>query len=78
MRSRPRRGRPDAGGRAVGLPGALSDDVAIAQQVLMPAAADESNGVEDARFTRFVDTGGVVDYRATYTATTGSGSRPAC
>lgn len=52
------------------------DDVAIAQQVLMPASADESNGVEDARFTRFVDDTGVVDYRATYTAYDGARITP--
>jgi predicted GH43/DUF377 family glycosyl hydrolase len=43
-------------------------DVALEQRVIMPSAADESNGMEDARFTRFVDEDGTVDYRATYTA----------
>ena len=38
------------------------------QRVLLPAAEDESQGVEDARFVRFTDDDGVVDYRATYTA----------
>ena len=47
---------------------AFDDDVALEQRVLMPSAADESNGMEDARFTRFVDADGTVDYRATYTA----------
>jgi predicted GH43/DUF377 family glycosyl hydrolase len=44
------------------------DGVTLDQQVLMPSAAEESNGMEDARFTRFVDDDGTVDYRATYTA----------
>ena len=43
-------------------------EVALGQQVLMPANADESNGMEDARFVRFVDGDGKTDYRATYTA----------
>jgi len=42
--------------------------VALAQQVLLPAAAEESNGMEDARFVRFIDDDGSVEYRATYTA----------
>lgn len=41
--------------------------VGVTQRVLLPAAAEESNGMEDARFTRVVD-GGTVSYRATYTA----------
>lgn len=45
------------------------DDVtAISERVLLPASAAESNGVEDARFVRFVDDGGAVTYYATYTA----------
>lgn len=47
---------------------AFADDVALSQQVLLPSAPDESNGLEDARFVRFVDDDGTVDYRATYTA----------
>ena len=43
-------------------------DVQLEQRVLMPSAAEESNGMEDARFTRFVDAAGTVEYRATYTA----------
>jgi predicted GH43/DUF377 family glycosyl hydrolase len=46
----------------------FDDEVALEQRVIMPAAAEESNGMEDARFTRFVHEGGTVDYRATYTA----------
>ena len=43
-------------------------DVTLAQRVLLPSSADESKGMEDARFTRFVGDDGEVDYRATYTA----------
>jgi predicted GH43/DUF377 family glycosyl hydrolase len=43
-------------------------EVALEQRVIMPSAAEESNGMEDARFTRFVNDDGTVDYRATYTA----------
>jgi predicted GH43/DUF377 family glycosyl hydrolase len=44
------------------------DDLALSQQVLMPAASEESNGMEDARFVRFIGDDGTVEYRATYTA----------
>jgi predicted GH43/DUF377 family glycosyl hydrolase len=43
-------------------------DIALEQRVILPSSAEESNGMEDARFTRFVDRDGAVDYRATYTA----------
>jgi predicted GH43/DUF377 family glycosyl hydrolase len=43
-------------------------DSKLTQRVLLPAAGEESHGMEDARFTRFVEDDGVVDYRATYTA----------
>jgi predicted GH43/DUF377 family glycosyl hydrolase len=54
----------------------FDDDVALEQRVIMPSAADESNGMEDARFTRFLDADGVVDYRATYTAYDGQQIAP--
>ncbi len=46
----------------------FADDVALSQQVLLPSAPDESNGLEDARLVRFVGDDGTVEYRATYTA----------
>jgi predicted GH43/DUF377 family glycosyl hydrolase len=49
---------------AVGFPA----DLALSQQVLLPSAPDESNGMEDARFVRFTADDGSVEYRATYTA----------
>jgi predicted GH43/DUF377 family glycosyl hydrolase len=47
---------------------AFSSDVTLSQRVLLPSAAEESNGMEDARFTRFVEEDGRVEFRATYTA----------
>jgi predicted GH43/DUF377 family glycosyl hydrolase len=46
----------------------FGDDVELSQRVLMPSAAEESNGMEDARFVRFVEENGSIEYRATYTA----------
>src|SRR6478609_662361 len=43
-------------------------DTMLAQRVLRPSAAEESDGMEDARFTRFAAEDGTVEYRATYTA----------
>jgi predicted GH43/DUF377 family glycosyl hydrolase len=40
----------------------------LGQRILSPSAEEESNGMEDARFTRFVDDDGAAEYRATYTA----------
>ncbi len=40
----------------------------LGQRILSPSAEEESNGMEDARFTRFVDDDGTAEYRATYTA----------
>jgi predicted GH43/DUF377 family glycosyl hydrolase len=54
----------------------FDDDVALAQRVLMPTAAEERNGMEDARFTRFVGDDGAVEYRATYTAYDGQRIAP--
>lgn len=43
-------------------------EVPIPQRVLWPASPSESNGMEDARFVRFIDDDGESTYRATYTA----------
>jgi predicted GH43/DUF377 family glycosyl hydrolase len=43
----------------------------LAERILTPGCAVESNGLEDARFVRFVDEG-TVTYHATYTAYNGS------
>jgi predicted GH43/DUF377 family glycosyl hydrolase len=43
-------------------------DAGLGQRVLSPSADEESNGMEDARFTRFAADDGTTEYRATYTA----------
>lgn len=44
----------------------------VSERVLWPHLGEESNGMEDARFVRFVDERGRVSYLATYTAFDGS------
>lgn len=44
----------------------------VREQVLMPAMSAESNGMEDARFVRFVGDDGSVTYYASYTAYNGT------
>jgi len=44
----------------------------LSQRVLWPATANESRGIEDARFVRFVDDDGSISYLATYTAFDGT------
>jgi len=43
----------------------------VCERILFPVSANESNGIEDARFVRFVDDDGQVTYYATYTAYNG-------
>ncbi|MGH3169196.1 MAG: glycosylase, partial [Trebonia sp.] len=43
-------------------------DADLGQRILSPSADEESNGMEDARFTRFTSDDGTAEYRATYTA----------
>jgi predicted GH43/DUF377 family glycosyl hydrolase len=43
----------------------------ISERVIFPVSQNESNGVEDARFVRFVDEDGSITYYATYTAYNG-------
>jgi predicted GH43/DUF377 family glycosyl hydrolase len=54
----------------------FAPDTDLGQRVLCPAADEESNGMEDARFTRFVGADGTVEYRATYTAYDGQRIAP--
>jgi predicted GH43/DUF377 family glycosyl hydrolase len=49
----------------------FSRDTAISERVLFPVSFTESNGIEDARFVRFVDDDGTVTYYGTYTAYNG-------
>ena len=50
----------------------FGDDTALSERVLSPVMGAEANGMEDARFVRFVDDDGSVTYWATYTAYSGS------
>ncbi|MCP5535242.1 MAG: glycosidase [Akkermansiaceae bacterium] len=50
---------------------AFSDDVPLSERIVFPVSTNESNGIEDARFVRFVDDDGTVTYFATYTAYNG-------
>jgi predicted GH43/DUF377 family glycosyl hydrolase len=43
-------------------------DSTLAERVIFPAGPNETRGMEDARFVRFVAEGGAVKYYATYTA----------
>ena len=51
-------------------------DSDLGQRILSPTADEESNGMEDARFTRFVADDGTAEYRATYTAYDGTRIAP--
>ena len=44
---------------------------AISERIIFPVSPNESNGIEDARFVRFVEDDGSVTYYATYTAYNG-------
>jgi predicted GH43/DUF377 family glycosyl hydrolase len=48
----------------------------LGQRVLLPAASDETNGMEDARFVLFTHDDGRREYRATYTAYNGHAIAP--
>jgi predicted GH43/DUF377 family glycosyl hydrolase len=48
----------------------------LSRRVLLPVTAGESNGIEDARFVRFIDDDGAVEYRASYTAYDGRSIAP--
>ncbi len=49
----------------------FSHHLAISERIIFPVSANESNGIEDARFVRFVEDDGSVMYYATYTAYNG-------
>lgn len=46
-------------------------DQELSERIIFPASQNDSNGIEDARFVRFIDDEGVVTYYATYTAYNG-------
>lgn len=45
--------------------------IALSERIIFPVSSNESHGIEDARFVRFVDDDGSVMYYATYTAYNG-------
>lgn len=51
-------------------------DQDLSEKVIFPASPNDSNGIEDARFVRFVDDDGSVTYYATYTAYNGHNILP--
>lgn len=51
-------------------------DQDISEKIIFPASQNDSNGIEDARFVRFVDDDGSVTYYATYTAYNGHNILP--
>lgn len=46
----------------------FSTDTSVCERVIFPIADTEKNGIEDARFVRFIGEKGAVTYYATYTA----------
>lgn len=46
-------------------------DQELSEKIIFPASKNDSNGIEDARFVRFVDDDGSITYYATYTAYNG-------
>ena len=49
----------------------FSSRLAMSERIIFPVSANESNGIEDARFVRFTEDDGSVTYYATYTAYNG-------
>ena len=54
----------------------FSDRHTLSERIIFPVSSNESNGIEDARFVRFVEDDGSVMYYATYTAYNGHAILP--
>lgn len=54
----------------------FSLDTNISERVIFPVSVNEKNGIEDARFVKFVDNDNVITYFATYTAYDGTSILP--
>jgi predicted GH43/DUF377 family glycosyl hydrolase len=54
----------------------FSHQLGLSERIICPVSANESNGIEDARFVRFTDDDGSVMYYATYTAYNGRAILP--
>ncbi len=48
----------------------------LSERIVFPVSSNESNGIEDARFVRFVEDDGSIQYYATYTAYSGRAILP--
>ena len=54
----------------------FSPKLAMSERIIFPVSSNESNGIEDARFVRFIENDGTVMYYATYTAYNGHAILP--
>jgi predicted GH43/DUF377 family glycosyl hydrolase len=54
----------------------FSSKLALSERIIFPVSANETNGIEDARFVRFIEDDGSVMYYATYTAYNGRAILP--
>lgn len=54
----------------------FAEKLALSERILFPVSQNESNGIEDARFVRFVEDDGSILYYATYTAYNGRAILP--
>lgn len=54
----------------------FSPEQELSEKIIFPASSNDSNGIEDARFVRFVGDNGLVTYYATYTAYNGHNILP--
>lgn len=54
----------------------FASSVAVSERIIFPVSSNESNGMEDARFVRFVEDDDSVIYYATYTAYNGRAILP--
>jgi predicted GH43/DUF377 family glycosyl hydrolase len=54
----------------------FSSKLAMSERIIFPVSPNETNGIEDARFVRFVDDDGSIMYYATYTAYNGRAILP--
>jgi len=52
------------------------EKLAMSERIIFPVSPNETNGIEDARFVRFVEDDGAVMYYATYTAYNGRAILP--
>jgi predicted GH43/DUF377 family glycosyl hydrolase len=54
----------------------FSEKLAMSERIIFPVSTNETNGIEDARFVRFVEDDGSAMYYATYTAYNGRAILP--